>query len=360
MVPRLDSLQDDMLHPETTYAPIFILGIMQRSGTNFLQNLLLLHQDCAVGGAVWEDFFLAHSQLLVKYTDRVYKSWHPNWKAKVEEELGPDPICRLLGDTLLSFLQLQVRRIKTPQLPPVICDPERDSGKGSKKMTSVTPSVKNLPIFFRLFPRADLLIVIRDGRSLVESGMKTFGWDFELAVRRWAAGARTILEFCQEVKESDAKYLVVRFEDLHTDTKKEMRRILSFVELDAEKYDFERAANMFVCGSSELRTSSGKVYWQLVEKPTKFNPVKRWGQWGRSKHERFNWIAGDYSEELGYKIQKAKKCEMFWVMWNMLLDKIHDTEHRMRYRRISLWRTVFRLRLFVFCRLGKYLEERLS
>ena len=35
--------------------------------------------------------------------------------------------------------------------------------------------------FFAFFPCARLLILVRDGRSVVQSAVDTFGWDFDTA-----------------------------------------------------------------------------------------------------------------------------------------------------------------------------------
>ena len=55
-------------------SPIFILGISQRSGTNFLFDLLCLHPDCGAPSIKWEDFLVDKSDLLVRYVSSVY-SW---------------------------------------------------------------------------------------------------------------------------------------------------------------------------------------------------------------------------------------------------------------------------------------------
>src|SRR3990172_9928745 len=95
--------------------PVFILGILPRSGTNFLNNLLLCHPDCEYPGIVWEDYYLASADLLQRYSERVYRRWPPDWKEKVEEAMGPNPLLKLLGDSLITLMELQyVHRINLP------------------------------------------------------------------------------------------------------------------------------------------------------------------------------------------------------------------------------------------------------
>ena len=60
--------------------PIFIHGLLPRSGTNFLCDLLLLHPDCAPAiEPVHEDLFLEHSDHLVAFARSVRAAWDPRW-----------------------------------------------------------------------------------------------------------------------------------------------------------------------------------------------------------------------------------------------------------------------------------------
>ena len=56
--------------------PIFILGIMPRSSTNFLHHLVCLHPDCTPTLA-WEDFVIYPASLLDAYAHAVYCEWIP-------------------------------------------------------------------------------------------------------------------------------------------------------------------------------------------------------------------------------------------------------------------------------------------
>src|SRR6185312_13479652 len=60
-------------------APIFILGIERRCGSNYLQKLLELHPKCA-SFPLYEDWFLANSWLLSQYVEQLslrYRSQRP-------------------------------------------------------------------------------------------------------------------------------------------------------------------------------------------------------------------------------------------------------------------------------------------
>ncbi len=277
--------------------PIFIAGISQRSGTNFLYDLLRLHPDCGGPGTNWEDSSLSRADHLVKYVEIVAGGWRRH---------GADPgvedrLYEHLGDGIVSVLSSQIK---------------------AKRLVTKGPFVRNLDYFFKLFPRAYLLILIRDGRAVVESRVKTFGESYEKAMRYWAVAADTILRFKQMACGGRVNYLVVKYEDLFNNPKDELIRILSFLDLDQEKYDFDAAINLPVRGSSVFRGTRPKEYhWDPLEKTPDFNPVGRWNNWSRSTHERFNWIAGEKLVALGYEEKKfGKDKKPLWAAWNRALD----------------------------------------
>jgi protein-tyrosine sulfotransferase len=276
--------------------PIFILGISQRSGTNFLFDLLRLHPDCGAPSFKWEDFLLHKSDWLVKYVDAVHTGWR-RWGADKELE---SLLYERLGDGLISVLASRAKE---------------------KRLVTKTPSVRNLNYFFKLFPRAYLLILVRDGHAVVESRVRTFGESYESAMRRWADGADTILRFRQSAAGAHPNYVLVRYEDLWNKPEEELRKIFAFVGLDAGKYDFNAAINLPVRGSSTFHGKEEQRYhWKPIEKTADFDPLSHAKHWGRSTHERFNWLAGEKLASLGYGERSYKEKELLWVAWNRILD----------------------------------------
>jgi hypothetical protein len=190
-----------------------------------------------------------------------------------------------------------------------------------KRLITSTPSVENLQNFFQLFPNIHLLILVRDGRAVVESGVRSFNWDYEQAIREWNQAAQTIIKFDQIMKETSHPYLIVRYEDLYTDTEEQLRRIFAFLGLDAEIYDFEAAKHLPVYGSSDLLQQGNKnLHWEPIQRAASFTPIGRWKDWGSSLHKRFNWIAGNSMLQLGYTLHSQSKNQNLWILWNTLLD----------------------------------------
>jgi hypothetical protein len=174
-----------------------------------------------------------------------------------------------LGDGLIQFLQVDHRRTVTK-----------------------SPSVLRLDRFFKFFPKAQLLLLVRDGRDVVSSCMQTFGWDFDRAARVWAAGAEEIHQFDQAEGERRQSYRIVRYEDLVRDLRQTLQEVLLFLALDPAVFDFEAAERLPVRGSSTYRGDSDRVHWIPVEKTEAFNPLQRWGSWGPDEHRRFAWLGG--------------------------------------------------------------------
>ena len=336
--------------------PVFILGIMPRSGTNFLNNLLLLHPDCEYPGIVWEDYYLDSADLLHCYSETVFSRWNQSWKEKVEDVIGPNPLLKLLGDSLVTLMELQYVYRKDLQSDDNFTDRDENN---KKRLVSATPTVENLNLFFDLFPEAQLIIIVRDGRAVVESGVKTFNWDYEEAMRRWANSARLILEF-SKTNPGEDKFLIIRYEDLYKNTIEEVRKILYFLKLPVNRYDFDKAVNLDVMGSSQIRNKESKTDWVLRKKTKDFNPLERYTKWGRPLYERFNWLAGYYLKQFGYETHYNNESNFLWNVWNKIIDVFYALEIRCKTRLMFASKIFHKLRFFLLALNLRYKVEKLS
>jgi Sulfotransferase family len=299
--------------------PIFIHGILPRSGTNFLWDLLLLHPDCAPAREpVREDLFLAHSDRLVHFVDEVRAGWNPMWGSFADV---PEQLCAHLGDGLLSFLRV---------------DPNR-------RLVTKSPSVARLQRFFAFFPSARLLILLRDGRSVVHSATRSLAadWDFERACREWATAARTIRDFQQAQSERSSRWRIVRYEEVVEDPERQLRRIFQFLALDADRYDFEAAHRLPVRGSSTFGRQDGKTHWNPVARDETFAPTERWRSWPADQLRRFEWLAGAEQVELGYSVAHRR-----FSLAETAAHTLRDWRWRSdRWARVIVYRTRGRLAL---------------
>lgn len=295
----------------------FILGIRQRSGTNYIYRLLKLHPDCTGPGPIWEDFFVARSKILNKYTNRVYKSWDPTWGVHKKISYPQKMLLRYFGDAISRFLRLQITGYSVNQSD---ANQEFTEENGPKLLLTKTPSVAGIENFFDLFPDAYLIIIIRDGRAVVESGVRSFEWNYEDAMWRWREGARAILNLKENYQNSNKKFLIVKYEDLLMDEKCELLKIFGFLGLNPEVFDFDLAKSLGVTGSCEVKKHAGVVHWQEAEKGKDFNPLTRFSNWDRKRHERFNWIAESQMSRLGYDIEAISSNRYLSVIRNRFLD----------------------------------------
>lgn len=277
----------------------FIMGIDQRSGTNFLYRLLQCHPQCIGPGPIWEDNLLHHSHHLRKYVNSCFHSWR-SWG--VEDSIGGEELLlRHLGRGLESFLYLQLAEQDSHKE-----SHHKPSSQSSQRtlLLTKTPSTQGLAHFFELFPDSYLIIIVRDGRSLVESGVRSFSWDYEKAAQRWARRADEILDFLKLANARRETHLLVRYEDIVADQYGAISRILSYLELDVAAFDFERAYSLGVVGSSDLRREQGHVDWEERSKSADFDPLSRFAQWSSYRHRQFNAIAGKQMEALGYSLNE--------------------------------------------------------
>ena len=264
--------------------PIFIHGILPRSGTNFLADLLLLHPDCAPGlDPVREDLFLDRSESLARYVEELEAAWDPRWGplTGVRSRLSAS-----LGDGLVAFLRV---------------DRER-------RLVTKSPSVRHLDRFFTFFPGASLLVLVRDGRSVTESAMRTFGWSFERAAHAWVEAADEIDRFRRAFAGSPTPWRLVRYEDLLEDLDATVLDVLRSVGLDPDAYDFEAARRLPVRGSSfHHGPDRTEVHWDPVPRSEGFAPAERWRGWNRERIDRFEWLAGPQLRAFGYGTGEGRR-----------------------------------------------------
>ncbi len=297
----------------TAPAPILILGITPRCGTHFLANLLCLH-PCCTKSAIAEDALLSESALLERYSRALEKRWAQ--QGGTDHSALRELLLENLGSGLISFLQQARTR--------VLEDTAKRFGNPltvqNRRIVTKTPDIAGLQRCFQLFPSTQLLILVRDGRAVVESRVQSFNQEPERAMREWVHAAEKILQFDRNPENKGHAYRLIRYEDLVQDVESEMRRILFFLDLDIEHYDFEAARELPVVGSSSFKRGVGPVQWLPVRKTADFKPLERAGHWTRRQHERFNWIANDYLKAFGYEPKLYGNNRLRWLLWNRTKD----------------------------------------
>jgi hypothetical protein len=241
-----------------------------------------VHPACAPGREpIREDFFLEHAHLLATFVRDVSSKWDPAWGIVSEETLAE--LHARIGTALLDFL----------------------STAEDRRLVTKNPSVVGIDRVFAFFPTAQLIVLVRDGRAVVESCVRTFGWDVDLAARRWAAAASIAMRFLDGRATDDPAVRLVRYEDLVADPRSQMTKLLSFLDLDVAEYDFSAAERLPVRGSSVFLGGQAEVHWDPVERTADFDPLRRWADWSAEQHRRFAWLAGRQQVALGYPLDDS-------------------------------------------------------
>lgn len=276
-----------------------IVGISRRSGTNYLASVLLCHRDCgAPSPPVLEDHLLRDAQLLERYAQRAARRWPRRWGSRDDASAA---LAAALGSGLLSFLH---------------------DRSNAARPVSRTPRAQNLRLARTFYRDADILLLVRDGRSVAASLSHAWHWTHDRSVKEWRRGAREILQFTATATGDvdGPRCLVVRYEDLVSDFEATVARVLEFTHLDPDGFDEVKAADLPVLGSSFLRDRDGPVTWDPIPRPADFQPNDRFRNWSRWKRQRFHWLAGEQQRALGYPTDVPRGSgRVFWIA-NVLRD----------------------------------------
>ncbi len=260
---------------------IIIHGVMKRSGTVYVGELLRLHPDIyAYPNEVWEIPFLRFVDKIIDFNDNFFV-----YKQNVGK-IGENDFLPLFGSAFIDYLYSLV-----PQ---------------GKRMLLKVPSVQYLNYFFSVFPYENLLLLIRDGRDVVSSTIKTWSQKkFFDVCQQWNSSARMALSFDAHYRTQTNEYLLVKYEAVVNDPVDFVKKACARFGLDHSKFPFEKIEELPIRGSSSIK-QQGKTTWNPIEKPKNFKPIGRWQEWSADEKQTFKAIAGQtlidacYAENLDW------------------------------------------------------------
>ena len=257
-------------------AALMIHGVMPRSGTVYVGELLRLHPDLyAYPNHIWELPFLRQAKGIQRLQRDFFFAYEQNIG-----KIGDHDFLPLFGSALIAYLY--------SFLPP------------ERRLLLKVPGVQYLTQFFSVFPGENLLLLVRDGRDVVHSTLKT--WPqlrFSMVCRRWRRAAEMTLSFDTSHVGSRRGYWLARFEDAVNDPEAFVKEACARFDLDVQRYPFERIEAIRIHGSSSLQID-GKVVWDHMERPEGFRPVGHWQSWSPTKKRLFKRIAGQALLDMGY------------------------------------------------------------
>lgn len=265
---------------ETTSEPVFIFGALNRSGTNFVADIIKLDSSYSGPLTIGEDYFVYYVDLLTQYIKNTSRHWG--------EEYSNDHSTH--GELLMEFGSIMLKTLK----------------KGLKcNVVTTTPRTRGIDHIFEMIPNAKVILVVRDGRDTVESFRRSFKEykNFSDIVSLWNEGALKLINFYNLIKKTkySDRVIFVKYEELHLGEGASLIDIVNFCGLNEEKVNFKTVNQLPIRGSSTNRgNTSADLNWKKVEKTEAFKPLKRWERWSWIDKKRFKNIAGKTLIELQY------------------------------------------------------------
>ena len=259
---------------------ILVLGVMPRSGTNFVRDLLALHPDIHADPESVYEFPLLHAAEGARAFMTEFFSYFPRNSETLSEWDG----LALLAGAWLGHWQ---------------------SMAGDRHILLKCPHVQNLGLAPYVFPDAKIFLCVRDGRDVIDSTMRTFPRfslkrkTFSQLASEWRLGTEAICTFAEDGPNTNPNIMLVRYEDVVAEPEKSVSSFLAHAGLDPETYPIDRVTMMPVRGSSRS-TAANDERWQPEAKTADFNPVQRWANWSNAKKTRFARLAGPTLKVAGY------------------------------------------------------------
>src|SRR5271166_1433406 len=211
------------------YPPaIMVHGVLQRSGTRYLGQLMKLHPDvCVYPRGLVETPILNTAESIRILQARFLAAFPSN-----REGMGADDFLPLFGASFIAFIYGAVPARQTALL--------------------AMPDVSSLAYFPFLFPFERPLLLMRDGRDVAESMVRSFApFPFDEACLRWNRNACIMLE--QQKLHANDGWRIFRYEDAVNSTRQFIEEVCKYCGLDAARYAYDRIGEVPVVGSSDLQ-----------------------------------------------------------------------------------------------------------
>ncbi len=264
--------------------PVILISPTQRSGSNFIHQLLALHPGLKPlsdqAGLPQEFFFHTYSEALLAYTEKTVPTWSTWLKESSSREIMAHRLMAGIGRGMIDEL-----------------------GKEKEGFTWLfrAPDARGINNIFHLFPSAKVVLLYRDGRDTCASFMNSWGGDSVLKdfARRWADRVQEMHIFHQKAIEKGYgdRVSAIHYEEYVNDPLGNMKVVLSKLGLTVEEYPFGSVEKVPLLGTSESKV----VHWEPEAKPSDFSSVGRWKKWTPAQQQDFMDIAGASLRQLGYK-----------------------------------------------------------
>lgn len=173
-----------------------------------------------------------------------------------------------------------------------------------KRWVEKTPANRNyVPEIFDRFPKAKLLLTMRDPRALLaaqialERTRRTKRFSVYYVIAHW----RTAAKLAKKIRNKEVPGLVVMYEDLALDPKLSMQKVCHYLEIT---YDSEVVLNPTKVGRSWAGNSAAGVRFSEIST----EPVTRWH--GELNEDEIGWVerhCSDLMREFGYEPRLTRR-----------------------------------------------------
>jgi hypothetical protein len=311
--------------------PVFIVG-HGRSGTSVLTHLVRKYLRVAFGTE--SQFFVRYYRRLDRYGDLARESA----RRLLVEDLSRE---RFFQRSRKYGVRLDVERAVREAAPPtyagVLAAIMRQSAESQQmeRWGDKTPEYsRHLPVLYELFPSAQFIHIVRDGRDVALSGyLMHFGAkNAYTAASQWRDVVSTVNAFAATVPSS--QFMELRYEDLLTETTATFARLIGFLDIDNPDGSVSEAVGTLA--SSELRAGNFNR-WK-----TELSPREQ---------DIFAAVAGSWLARYGYEITgpvpkaPGRLAAAYWhadnVVRRLLMreywaDNVYKARVRLRERALPL------------------------
>jgi len=277
----------------------FILGMMPRTGTNWVHNILQQSDSIGDIGPIWEDNLLNQIEVLERAAKMIAGTWNPKWRA-ADEELR----VQQLTDHLQKNLESGLEKFIVQQFRPDSCTNKPDW------LVLKSPNAFNVIPPLRLLHRNKCIILIRNPHDLISSGMSSFGWSLLGSCNRYIKASKSIIK----LNNSFPQCTVISFEDLNEHFQESVQHLFTELDLPVPSIQF---LNLAVRGQSSQKASES-ISWTSNDLTTEEkiqNHLSRSNRLSYLQNAVISELCAPAGEALGYSFSTQKTPSV--VRWSI-------------------------------------------
>ena len=256
--------------------PVFVLGMMPHCGANTVARALLAHRETTASNTQEEDFLISGMAHLDAYCAGI-AARRAGGDSKNERQA--------LADALLGLLN-------------------RGRSNPACRLIAKTQSVEGLSSVRRYFPQVPIIVIVRDGPSVL-SAMKHYDRGFHELAQEWKEAAQSILEAEKNIEDSgDLPLIVLRYEQLIEDPSGLAKALAEPLGLAPDGFDHAELASLDPNAASAFRGTGNVIHLTPAQSMSadqcKTPPLN--ANWEPAQYRRFDQLTDGLSEALGYEL----------------------------------------------------------